>query len=140
MCLILVWLLTSPSDTITSHVRQSGKNHAVIWWYNTETGKLHYSRPCIGGIKELLEEVLKKGHTRSSYKGYRFRRGKMKRTAAYILTVLAMFGLLTACSPAAPEPTDTSTPEVTEPADTSLPEETEPQETQTPEPEETPSV
>ena len=52
------------------------------------------------------------------------------RITALVLAGLMVLGLV-ACSPADPEPTDTSTPEVTEPADTSLPEEAEPQETQT---------
>ena len=61
-------------DKITSHVRQDGKNYAVIWWYNTATGKLHYSRPSIRGIQALLKEVVAAGgRTRPSYKGYRFK-------------------------------------------------------------------
>ena len=60
------------------------------------------------------------------------------------IATLALAGLMvlgmSACSPADPEPTDTSTPEVTGPVDTDTPEATEPEDTSAPvqtEPQET---
>ena len=58
------------------------------------------------------------------------------RITALVLAGLMVLGLV-ACSPADPEPTDTSTPEVTEPADTSEPEQTAPAEPDDQEPQET---
>ena len=58
------------------------------------------------------------------------------RIVALALAGVMVLGLV-ACSPADPEPTDTSTPEVTEPADTSTPEQTAPAEPDGQEPQET---